>query len=84
VTRRRSNHKGYRTGTDHPRAQRPHGQLGLSQNPCNVFGNGDRDDGDCDGNSYLFDDGHIENGRIAFMAEFSLPAQYGAGPRQKM
>jgi hypothetical protein len=34
----------------------------LSQNPRNVFGEGDRDDGDCDGNSHLFYDGHAENG----------------------
>jgi hypothetical protein len=42
-----------------------HGALlgrALSQNPCNVFGNGNRDDGNCDGNSYLLDDGHAENG----------------------
>jgi transposase len=37
----------------------------LSQNPCNVFGNGNGDDGDCDGNSYLFDDGHAESGSMA-------------------
>jgi hypothetical protein len=34
-------------------------------NPCNVFGNGNRDDGHCDGNSYLLDDGHAENGSTA-------------------
>src|SRR6516165_11278491 len=40
------------------------GYLGraLSQNPCNIFGNCDRDDGDRDGNSYLLDDGHAKNG----------------------
>ena len=38
------------------------GYLGcaLSQNPCNIFGNGDRDDGNRDGNSYLLDYGHAE------------------------
>jgi hypothetical protein len=43
------------------------GSLGraLSQNPCDVFGNGNRDDGNCDGNSYLLDDGHAENGSTA-------------------
>jgi hypothetical protein len=34
----------------------------LSQNPCDVFGNGNRDDGNCDGNSYLFYDDHTEKG----------------------
>lgn len=43
------------------------GYLGraLSQNPCNILGNGDRDDGDHDGNSYLLDDGHAEHGSTA-------------------
>ena len=38
--------------------------MGLSmsavQNPCDVFGNGDRDDGEREGKKYLPDDNHAE------------------------